>query len=462
MGINDRRKKRRAEQAPEARRRAPAPPLRAERVRASGWRRAPTARTATDHRLEAGGSGGNGDGGEPPQARLHGASRRRRARGAREAQAEEAPRRAGDHRAQPAGPGLVDLRDHDGGRPGPAEAREPRPVRARGELRRLRPRRRPARHAHQQRGPHPGRVRRDRPGDEGGGRRDRGPALLRPPRRRLPGHRSRALPGRALRLGLTGSVDDHAAVREERPGRAGRPDDLPEAPRGRARLPARAQLVEGQDHHRVPELDLLRGGRLRDRGRGPHLLRLRARGLRPGGAAHLRVGAPPVRGRAPGRDHRLARRLLAARQPGGRRGPAQPGPPEHGRAGVHHLRGVHDLRRSDAASGVRDLTPGRRLGRPLLHLLAAPAAGRQVRRRRGVRRRPRDQVHARPRVPAAGRGDRREHRGGRRPRVVGGRARQRDGRRAGDGRQASTTRRPPSTSPPTDCASPAQPSSRSP
>ena len=38
--------------------------------------------------------------------------------------------------------------------------------------------------------------------------------------------------------------------------------------RGRARLPARAQVVQGQDHHRLPEHDLLRQRRLRDRGRG--------------------------------------------------------------------------------------------------------------------------------------------------------------------------------------------------
>ena len=47
---------------------------------------------------------------------------------------------------------------------------------------------------------------------------------------------------------------------------------------------------------------------------------------------------------------------------------------------------------------------GRELRRALLHLLAAPAAGRPIRRRRGLRRRPADQVHPRPRAPAPGRG----------------------------------------------------------
>ena len=43
-------------------------------------------------------------------------------------------------------------------------------------------------------------LRRDRPGDEGGRGRDRGPALLRAQRRRLPGHRPRRLAGRHLGL----------------------------------------------------------------------------------------------------------------------------------------------------------------------------------------------------------------------------------------------------------------------
>ena len=64
-----------------------------------------------------------------------------------------------------------------------------------------------------------------------------------------------------------GRLDDHAAVREERARGAERPDRLPEAARGRARLPPRAQVVEGEDPHRVPEHDLLRQRRLRDRGR---------------------------------------------------------------------------------------------------------------------------------------------------------------------------------------------------
>ena len=49
----------------------------------------------------------------------------------------------------------------------------------------------------QQPGPDPAPLRGHRPGDEGGDGGDRGPALLRAPRRRLPGHRPRGGPGRA-------------------------------------------------------------------------------------------------------------------------------------------------------------------------------------------------------------------------------------------------------------------------
>ncbi len=133
---------------------------------------------------------------------------------------EEAPRRPRLHGPRAARARLVGLRDHDGRRPGPSRAREPRPVRARRELGHPRPQRQHARHPHQQRGPHPRRLRRDRPGHEGSGRRDRGQALLRAPRRRLPGHRPRALPGRPRRLGRAGRLDHHPAVRKERARRA--------------------------------------------------------------------------------------------------------------------------------------------------------------------------------------------------------------------------------------------------
>ena len=56
-------------------------------------------------------------------------------------------------------------------------------------------------------------------------------------------------------------------------------------------------------------------------------------------------------------------------------------------------------RREPIPTAEADPAAGRELRRPLLHLLAAPAARRPLRRRRGVRRRPADQVDPRPRAP---------------------------------------------------------------
>ncbi len=74
------------------------------------------------------------------------------------------------------------------------------------------------------------------------------------------------------------------------------------------------------------------------------------------------------------------------------------------------------------------------LGGPVLHLLAAPAAGRQVRRRPGLRRRTEGDLDAGPGAAAPGGGDRlRPPRRDRADRLGGG-ARQRDRPGAGDGR----------------------------
>ena len=70
-----------------------------------------------------------------------------------------------------------------------------------------------------------------------------------------------------------GRLDDRAAVHQERAAGPVAPHDLREAPRGGARLPALAQVVEGKDHHRLPQHDLLRQRRLRDRGGRADLLR---------------------------------------------------------------------------------------------------------------------------------------------------------------------------------------------
>ena len=78
------------------------------------------------------------------------------------------------------------------------------------------------------------------------------------------GHHARRLGGHHEPRHGAGRLDDHAAVREERDQRR-RADDLAQAPRGGARVAARAGVDEGPDPHRVPEHDLLRQRRLRRR-----------------------------------------------------------------------------------------------------------------------------------------------------------------------------------------------------
>ena len=104
--------------------------------------------------------------------------------------------------------------------------------------------------------------------------------LLRTQRRRLQGHRPRPPPRHPQPERRTGRLDDHPAVRQAGAGSGKQPDGPREVPRGGARLPARAPLEQGQDPHRVPQYRLLRRGRLRDRGRRPHLLRRRPPRLR--------------------------------------------------------------------------------------------------------------------------------------------------------------------------------------
>ena len=77
-----------------------------------------------------------------------------------------------------------------------------------------------------------------------------------------------------------GRLDDHPAVRQERARGAGRADAVPEAARGRARLPPDAPVVEGADPQHLPEHDLLRQRRLRDRGGRAHVLPAQPPGLR--------------------------------------------------------------------------------------------------------------------------------------------------------------------------------------
>ena len=118
------------------------------------------------------------------------------------------------------------------------------PVDDRPELVRLRRRRQPARLDPGRAEPRAGAARAHEPvAAEGDGRR-RGPALLPARRRRLRGHRARALEGRQRRQGRRGRLDDRAAARAQplhRPraharaqAQGGLPRDQAEPPAGRS------------------------------------------------------------------------------------------------------------------------------------------------------------------------------------------------------------------------------------
>ena len=171
---------------------------------------------------------------------------------------------------------------------------------------------------------------------------------------------------------------------------------LPEVPRGGARLPAGAPLEQGQDPHRVPQHDLLRRGRLRDRGRRADLLRRRPPGLRHRDRAlRRRCSSPGRRRRWPGSSPRprpttrrsipenalMRRNLVLERMY------------EQGYITVDPVRGRDH---AGAARPGRHRAADARLRGALLHLLAAPAAGRTLRRREDLLRRAEGQDDARP------------------------------------------------------------------
>ena len=193
---------------------------------------------------------------------------------------------------------------------------------------------------------------------------------------------SRARPGR---------LHDQAAVRQERAGGPVQPHGLREAPRGRARLPALAQVVEAEDPHRVPEHDLLRQRRLRDRVGRTDLLRPRPqpRLRQPGRPLAPRCSTRPAVRAA--RRHRLvALRLRPGRAPAGATQRAQlraarrcssratsPGRSTRGRR--------RRCRPATASSRRPRRSPS--LGR-LLRRLGAASRCRPLRRPARVRRRP--------------------------------------------------------------------------
>ena len=291
------------------------------------------------------------------------------------------------------------------------------------------------RHADQQPEQDPAQLRPDLPQHQERGGLDRGRALLRAQRRRLRGHRPRPGQGRPQPERRPGRLDDHRAVRQERARRAGQPDGLREVQGGGARLPARAPLEQGQDPHRVPEHDLLRRGRLRDRGGRADLLRRRPSRLR-----HARP-SPAPRCSSPGRRRRWPA-IIAS--------PSAYDPkyfPENalGRRNLV-LEKMYEqgyITEAQYSEGIKQALPAPerhraadpRLEGALLHLLDAPAAGRSLRRRESLLRRAEGQDDARP-APAG----RRRRSGQQLPRLLagdrlGGRPRQPQRRRQGDGRR---------------------------
>ena len=153
---------------------------------------------------------------------------------------------------------------------------------------------------------------------QGGGDLDRGQALPHQQRRRHPRHRPRLRPGRRPQRQRPGRLDDRAAVHQERPPGPVAPHDLREAQGGRARLSALAQVVQGKDHHRVPEHDLLRQRRLRHRVGRADLLRPRRQPprLRHAQPPALRRTAAALGGGAARRDHPIAERVRPRPAPG--------------------------------------------------------------------------------------------------------------------------------------------------
>ena len=208
--------------------------------------------------------------------------------------------------------------------------------------------------------------------------------------------------------GGPGRLDDHPAVRQERARRPGPADAVREAARGRDGLPPDAQVDEAEDPAQLPQLDLLRQRRVRDRVGRAHVLRQPAHRLREQPRPPVRRPARARRGRADRRRGRLAERLRPDRPPGRRQGAARPRAPAHARAELHRARAVRRGRRRAAALARRHPAAARGDEVPLLHVLDQAAGRRQARRRAdrrppGLRGRPDDPDDDRLPLPGGGR-----------------------------------------------------------
>ncbi|CAA9488577.1 MAG: Multimodular transpeptidase-transglycosylase, partial [uncultured Solirubrobacteraceae bacterium] len=323
--------------------------------------------------------------------------------------AQQAARLRAARRARHPRRGLDRVRDDDGARRRAARAR----AADQQELpagRRPRRRARPA-HRHRAagvraRGPH-------RPRDEARDHRDRGPAVLHQRRRRHPRHRTGPVAGHRRSPRRPGRLDDHPAVRQERARRAERAHRVQQAPRGRARVPPDARVVEAAHPRQLPEHHLLRQRRLRDRVGRAHLLRHQPRRLRRGPGPSLRRAAGAARGGAAGRRRRLAVGLRPPRQPGRLARAPRHRAGQDAPAGLPDARAVRPRRQRGAPAARRRAPTAGEHALPVLHLLGQ-APGRRCARRRaggraaGLRGRPEGPHVARPQAAGG-------HPAGRRP-----------------------------------------------
>ena len=225
--------------------------------------------------------------------------------------------------------------------------------------------------------------------------RDRGPALLPPPRRRLRGHHPRGVQERELRQDDPGRVDADDAAHPH--PLHGRPRSLAEAQgaRGQARRGARERpsRPQGQevDPHEVPQLRALRDQRRQAGDRHPGR---RARVLQ-----QARVAPDARRVRAARRPAAGAQRLQPV--PGARRGDgaAQRGAAQDGRPRLHlRQRRAGGDRRAAGAAAQHVLSPE---ARELLLRLRDRRADQEVRPARRAQRRPADPHDDRPQAAAA-------------------------------------------------------------
>ena len=358
----------------------------------------------------------------------------RAAAAGRPAAGAQAPPAARGPPARAARDRLDGLRDDDGGRARPAEPRDRARVPERAQLRARRPPRQAARHPRRATATgSSSRTATSRRSCATRSSRSRTSASTRTPASTCAASAARFVAGRRQGRLAPGRLDDHPAVRQERARGAGQPHGLPEAARGGARLPPDAQVVEGQDPHRVPELDLLRQRRLRHRvgrarllRRRPEPRRLRRRTRRPvreGADRPRRRRCSPASSPTRPRSTRSRTREAATR----RRNIVLR---EDARAGQDHARRVRRRHRSrrcprNDRAAARS-TRRRRTSRPGSASSSSSSSARAARSRAGCgsarrststcrrpRRRAIDTLAAEPRRPGrrAGRDRQRDRRG---------------------------------------------------